>query len=204
MEACVRPTLESTQLYKWLAKKEPSLAHRVASVRDEQEKWLPLITATYPHYPGHGVEHSIRIIAQLSLLLFRGTRPVAKFSAAEVYCLLCAALLHDSGMVISPGEVANILDSEPWKKFVAEGQSGHEAFKKYVSLRDGPPQESPERTAFLADQALRYLVADFVRRRHHERSKTTLEMHPFLKQLVTNNDSVAFETIAEMLLITCF
>jgi len=41
-------------------------------------------------------------------------------------------------------------------------------------------------------------MADFVRRDHHERGKTTLELHPFLRQLVDDGDPVAFETIADL------
>ena len=33
-------------------------------------------------------------------------------------------------------------------------------------------------------------IADFVRRDHHERGKTTLELHPFVQQLVDDGDSV--------------
>ncbi len=101
------PKLETSALYKWLKKANPSLAERVAFVRDEQAKWLPLIVTTYAHYPGHGVEHSERINAQLSLMLFNNMKPVVKFSPAEVYCLLCAAYLHDMGMVVSPGDIAD-------------------------------------------------------------------------------------------------
>ena len=53
-------------------------------------------------------------------------------------------------------------------------------------------------TAFLADQHLRLLIADFVRRDHHERGKTTLQLHAFLRQLVDAGDSVAFETITDL------
>lgn len=198
VETAVSPKLESTQLYRWLKRANEALAQHVVSVRDEQAKWLPLIVATFPHYPGHGVEHSERIIAQLSLMLFDGAKPVVKFSAVEVYCLLCAAYLHDMGMVVSPGEVATILTSEPWKAFVSVDGEGHKVFTECVALRKRRIEGSEDLARFLADQALRYLVAEFVRHEHHERGKTTLEMHPFLKQLVSDNDSVAFETIAEI------
>ena len=56
----------------------------------------------FPHYPSHGVDHSDRIIEQLSHLLFNNTRPVVRFSTAEVYCLLLRRYPHDMGMVVSP------------------------------------------------------------------------------------------------------
>jgi molecular chaperone HtpG len=106
--------------------------------------------------------------------------------------------LHDIGMVVSPGDASTILASDSWKAFVASGGPGHENYQKYVQLRDGPAQGTKETTAFLADQSLRLLIADFVRRDHHERGKITLQLHPYLRQLVDDGDSVAFETIADL------
>jgi molecular chaperone HtpG len=190
--------LEKSQLYKWLRSKDESLATRVLHIRAELSKWLPKVDQFFPHYPSHGVDHSDRIVEQLSRMLFAKTHPVVQFSTAEVYCLLCAAYLHDMGMVVSPGDASAILGSDEWKTFVGPKGKGREAFDKYVALRDGPMLGTKEQTAFVADQSLRYLIADFVRRSHHERGKMTLEMHPFLRQLVDDGDSVAFETIADL------
>ena len=191
-------TLGTTQLHKWLKSKDEALAARVLHIRAELSKWLPKIDQFFPHYPSHGIDHSDRIVEQLSRMLFAKTRPVVQFSTAEVYCLLCAAYLHDMGMVVSPGEASEILASDEWKEFAGPGGKGRESFEKYVALRDGPMLSTREQTAFFANQSLRYLIADFVRRRHHERGKMVLEMHPFLRQLVDDGDSVAFETIADI------
>jgi molecular chaperone HtpG len=199
----VVPDWKTTGLFKWLKEKNEQFAARVAAVREELTKWLPYILTIYPHYPGHGVEHSDRIISQLSRLLFRedvsgqsSPKPVANFSAAEVYCLICSAYLHDMGMVVSPGEQAEILASEAWKSFVVEGGKGQEAYSKYIALRTQAQIAPLDKSHFLADTALRYVIADFIRRDHHERGVTTLQMHEFLKQLVDHGDAVAFETIA--------
>lgn len=199
----VAPDWKKTNLFRWLKKKSEPLAARVATIREEQSKWLPYIVNTFPHYPSHGVDHSDRIVAQLSRLLFRESasggsdpEPVAHFSAAEAYCLICSAYLHDMGMVVSPGEQVEILASDTWKAFVAEDGKGHHAYSKYTDLRTQAQTGSPDKYHFLADAALRYVIADFVRRDHHERGATTLQMHDFLKHLVDDGDSVAFDTIA--------
>ncbi|MFI5457906.1 MAG: hypothetical protein ACHRXM_20905, partial [Isosphaerales bacterium] len=194
----MKPDVKKAQLYKWLKAKDEALSARMLHIRDELSKWMPHVAQFFPHYPSHGLDHSDRIIEQLSRLLFNNSKPVVPFSTAEVYCLLCAAYLHDMGMVVSPGDAATILASEQWKAFVAHDGKGHVLFQKYVALRDGPVIGTTELTAFLADQSLRYLIADFVRRDHHERGKTTLELHPFLRRLVDDGDSVAFETIADL------
>ena len=194
----MKSDIKKTQLYKWLRAKDQTLAARVLHIREELEKWQPYVTQLFPHYPSHGIDHSDRIIEQLSRLLFNNAQPTLKFSTAEVYCLLCAAYLHDTGMVVPPGEIRNILELQVWNSFVAEGGKGHDPYQKYVKLRDGPVQGTKELTAFLADQSLKFQIADFVRRDHHERGKATLELHPFLRQLVDDGDLVAFETIADL------
>jgi molecular chaperone HtpG len=194
----LKPEVKNTQLYKWLNAKDNALAGRMLHIREELLKWMPYVAQLFPHYPSHAVDHSDRIIVQLSRLLFNNTKPVVKFSTSEVYCLLCAAYLHDMGMVVSPGDTATILASDQWRKFVAPDGKGHELFQRYVELRERPIVETEELSAFLAGQALRYLIADFVRRDHHERGKNTLELHPPLRRLVDDGDSVAFETIADV------
>ena len=88
--------IETTRLFKWLKSMDNSLAARVLAVRAEVAKWLPQIVQFLPHYPSHGLDHSDRIVGQLSRLLFNKNKPVVGFSTAEVYCLLCAAYLHDN------------------------------------------------------------------------------------------------------------
>jgi molecular chaperone HtpG len=194
----LKAEVEEAQLFKWLKAKNAARAVKVLQVRRELTKWLPQVREFFLHYPSHGTDHSDRIVQQLSHLLFNKTKPVVQFSTAEVYCLLCAAYLHDIGMVVSPGDASAILASEQWKSFVATGGKGQEPYQKYVKLRDGPERGSKDLSAFLTAQSLRYLIADFVRRDHHERGKTTLELHPYLRQLVDDGDSVAFDTIADI------
>ena len=104
--------IEKAQLYKWLKSKDSAVAERMLRIRIELTKWLPQVRQFFPHYPSHGTDHSDRIVQQLSHLLFNRTKPAVKFSTAEVYCLLCAAYLHDIGMVVSPGDASTILASE--------------------------------------------------------------------------------------------
>jgi len=130
--------IQDRRLFKWLMAKDKDLGERALRVRAELTKWLPQIVQMFPHYPSHGVDHSDRIVTQLSKMLSKGNTLSASFSPVEVYCLLCAAYLHDMGMVVSPGDAAAILASDPWKTFVADGGKGHESYEKYLSLRNGP------------------------------------------------------------------
>jgi molecular chaperone HtpG len=194
----VTPNLATTDLYKFLKKLDGPLAERVVLVRSEVAKWLPLIVQVFPHYPSHGVDHSDRIIRQLSNMLFRAGKPKVQFSAAEVYCLLCSAYLHDAGMVVPPRDVENILSSSEWANFIGEEGRGHGPYLTYQKLRDEAVRKQSDRDSFIADSALRLLLAEFVRRDHHYRGKTAVELHPFLKALVDHGDALAFNTIADI------
>ena len=190
-------SLETTHLYKWLRKQNEQLATRVVTVRNEMAKWLPYILQFFPHYPSHGVDHSDRIISQLSKVLFNGSKPVVPFSASEAYCLLCAVYLHDMGMVVSSEEATDIINTDRWKSFISKEGKGYEGYQQYQKLLSHPNKET-DIHGFLTNLVFRQLIADFARHYHHERCKVTLEMHPFIKQLVDDGDSVAFETIADL------
>lgn len=185
----------SSRLFRALKSKDEHLAARVVDIRDDVAIWLTYVVHIFPHYPQHCVSHSDRIVMQLSALL--SSKFIKTLSAAEIYCLLCAAYLHDIGMVVSPERAALILTTDSWQQFVAPGGRGYEKYQKYQSARANNI-DTPDRTAFLSDSALRYLIADFARRDHAERAKPTLKLHPFLKQLVDHGDPVAFDTIADI------
>ena len=190
--------ITKSRLIKWLSVKDQALASRALHIRDETSKWLLHIVGLFPHYPSHGIDHSDRIIEQLSRLLFSEARPVVKFSTAEVYCLLCSAYLHDIGMVVSPSDELEILASDDWRSFVSEGGAGNAEYERYIPLRDMAARDRSDVSGFLSSRVLNHLIADFVRRNHHERGRATLGLHPYLRQLVDDGDTVAFETIASI------
>lgn len=170
----------------------------MVNVRAEAEKWLPYIVLVFPHYPQHGVEHSDRILAQLSLLLFKGNKCAVSFSSAEAYCLICAIYLHDIGMVVTRSRIDEIIASESWNAFKTPKGKGYESYSKYEALLNDPILNKTERGVFLANATLTQIIAEFVRERHHEFGKTVLEMHPFLRRVVDDGDSITFEAIAEI------
>lgn len=190
--------LEKSALFKWVKARDGELAARVLQIRSEVSKWLPQVTQLFPHYPSHALDHSDRIVFQLSRLLFSEAKPCISFSPIEVYCLLCSVYLHDIGMVVPPSEVVRILSSAQWKEYVAPDGNGNHLYVAYERARRSADSSGGETSAFLADRLLRFILADFVRRDHHERGRTVLEMHAFLRQLVDDGDSVAFQTISDI------
>lgn len=189
-------TAETSALFKWLQIKDSELSIRVSLLRKELGKWLPRIVQLFPHYPSHDLDHSDRIVLQLSKLLFKDRKPTIPLSPAEVYCLLCAAYLHDSGMVVSPDEQTQLLASESWREFISPEGAGYSSYTSYEKSRERAAKIGDDASDFVANAALRYILADFVRRTHHERGRLTLATHPFLKQLIDDGDAVTLETIS--------
>ena len=101
-------------------------------------------------------------------------------------------------MVIPADVVKSILESEAWNDFINPDGAGSDSYQQYKNTLERMGQRPSDRDRFLTDRALRFLVADFVRRDHHERGKATLEMHAFLKTLVDQGDRLAFETISDI------
>lgn len=173
---------------------------KILELREAVKGWLAYIPQTFPHYTRHTVEHSDRIIEQLSKLLFHDDdveRPFIALSGIEAYVLCAAALLHDSGMVASDTEKRSILESPEWREWTSTG-SGAERFAATNALRNAAkPADSSVRN-FLADVQLRFLLAEFIRVRHHERSGRFLSQHQPVLGRFAWDDPLLARTIADV------
>ena len=165
--------------------------------------WLAYTVQTFPHYTRHTIKHSDKIIEELSLLLFekpyeREPIPVIPLSAVEAYILVCAAYLHDAGMVISDKDKKDILDSEEWKNWVSEGD-GASRYKELLAFKkQNEPSFSNENFYFSYNIELRLLIAEFVRRKHHFRSGNLIELSSKKMGGFDFNDPSLRKTIADV------
>ncbi|MFB1481378.1 ATP-binding protein [Corallococcus sp. RDP092CA] len=187
-------TFEECAIIKFLSR-DNDYHTRIVRIREEMGKWLQHTTALFPHYPDHTRAHSEQIIIQLSKLLFRNKKPVLpKFSRAEAYILVCAALLHDSGMVATHAQIEEIVQSKDWTSFTSDSGKGA---AQWLAIQELKASNKPAALKdYLVGTQLRILIADFVRRQHHQRAPLTLELHPSIKELVDFNDRRYFEAIS--------
>lgn len=176
---------------------------RASNLREKVEELLTYIPTTFGHYTSHSVQHSERILHQISQLLFAdktSASPVSiSLSAVEMYILIASALLHDSGMVVSEAEKTTLLESKEWERWVSDaGKEGvYQAIKEF---RDGSNPPKKETRDFLADRELRLLMAEYFRREHHVRSaKLVLQSEEALAQFAFQ-DQVLLKTIADVCL----
>ncbi|MBI3714792.1 MAG: hypothetical protein HY255_02225 [Betaproteobacteria bacterium] len=163
--------VEQTELMRFLDRGTRHYSAKVLEVREAIAGWLTYIPATFPHYTRHTLEHSEEIISQLSSVLFRsdGT-PALPLSEVEAFILCLAAYLHDAGMVCSDGEKATILESADWLKWVEAGGGGHKRWQEILTAKANLSADASGVESFWIDRQIRFLVAEFVRARHHSRA----------------------------------
>jgi hypothetical protein len=193
--------LPDVALVRFLAQRSPLYRGKLEEVVEAITKWLEYTPATFPHYTSHTAGHSETILAELSNLLFDqsgGENPTIALSGAECYVLCASAYLHDAGMVVPDDQKVAILGSPEWREWVAPTGFGHARFQEIKALRDrlDPPDDLLRH--FLADRELRYLIADFVRRTHADRSRRLVDdMAPQIARLDLG-DAAVRRTIADV------
>ncbi len=179
---------------------------KALELRETIRAWLEYIPNTFPHYTSHTIAHSEQIILQLSKLLFRGEgKPILGLSALEAYILIAAAHLHDAGMVVSDTEKQEILRQEDWINWTTGDGTGAERWRQIEAFRTGAlsTQHSskvtpPDIRSFLADVQTRHLLAEYIRRIHHERAADVISQHQQALGRFAFDDLVLQNTIADI------
>jgi molecular chaperone HtpG len=193
--------VQDAALVAFLRREGPEYAAKVSELRDEVSRWLSYTTASFSHYTAHTVDHSDEIVQQVSNLLFRPEepqQPIIDLSSAEAYIICAAALLHDTGMVISDAELRGILDSPAWRGWLKEEPSAGQRLEEIRELRTGNTSEDEVVRNFIADRQMRYLVMDYVRRFHHRRSARFLTENQAALGRFAFDDPALIRTIASV------
>ena len=172
--------VKSTALMQYLHRKSDLYYGKALELGSEIQGWLEYIPQTFPHYTRHTIGHSEAIISQISKFMFRddeGNDPVLNLSSAEAYILVAAAYLHDAGMVAADSEKTKILEEEEWQNWTTGDGGAADRWKQIGEFRtaDAPADEAVRH--FLADLETRYLLAEYVRRVHHERAGDVIVQH---------------------------
>lgn len=194
--------LQNLPLFSYLHSLNPVYYGKVFELRDVVQNWLNYIPETFPHYTRHTIPHSDEILIQVSNLLFRSESqpPILLLSAAEVYVLMAAAYLHDSGMVAGHSEKLEILTSDSeWKAWVSDG-GGAQRWNKIQQLRFEVTDLDEVARHFVADLQTRYLLAEFIRRRHHSRAADVIQQYQSQLGRFAFDDFSMQRTIADVCL----
>lgn len=198
--------IAETELLRWLRKKHPEYYGKIFELRNEVRGWLNYVPQTFPHFTRHTIEHSEAIIYQISNLLFQDgklARSVAQLSPTEVFIVIAAAYLHDAGMVASDREKTQLLGSDDWSNWKHDDKSIRERLHLIEALRKGNVPKDSDQRNFLADIQLRFLVAEYVRRRHHLRARDVIQHHEVALGRFAYQDPVLREAIAKVCVAHC-
>lgn len=95
-------SLHDNGFYKELIKRKSTNAIQYAGILQpiaaDTNYLLEYIKVQFPEYPGHDIQHSYRILRYLSDTL--SERVMEGMSDTELFCLIMAALFHDTGMAL--------------------------------------------------------------------------------------------------------
>ena len=191
-----------SSLMNYLKKQNSVYFGKIQELRDVIEGWLSYIPQTFPHYTRHTIQHSDEIVLQLSNLLFKDDspkNPIVALSPTETYILIASAYLHDAGMVVSDKEKATILLSDEWKSWSSGDGSGTKRWNEIQEFRQKPAEDIALRD-FVADIQTRFLIAEFLRRTHHQRSASIITQHQATLGRFAFDDPVLRRTIADVCL----
>lgn len=95
-------SIDNNGFYKELRERESTNAIQYAGILQpiaaDANYLLEYIKVHFPAYPGHDIQHSYRILGYLSDTL--NEQIIKGMSDTELFCLIMAALFHDTGMAL--------------------------------------------------------------------------------------------------------
>lgn len=139
---------------------------------------LDIISHVFPHYSLHNASHSEAILNNISIFL--GKEAIEKFSVVDLWLLLNAAYYHDCGMVVDNEDKKELFaDGSAFVKFVEDKQNDalspmHE-YAQTLEIKDGKLYYTNNALTGQSYEAVRFLIADFVRKAHADRSTARIE-----------------------------
>lgn len=144
---------------------------------------LSNISQYYPHYSLHERSHSKTIISNIESFL--GEERIKKLSPTNTWLILMSAYTHDLGMVVFQDLIQQEWLSENFQDFLKE-TSESDNFELKVdakilltiqNIKKNPDEEilSDDLTPIRIKNAVITIVAEYIRRIHHERSSDIIK-----------------------------
>ena len=141
------------------------------------KKYLPLLLNTishvFPHYSLHDASHSETILNNIVRIV--GKQTIDKLSIVDLWLLLAAAYYHDCGMVLFAEDKERILEFDTgFVNYVEDKQrdlsSPMKEYADLLTVKDGKLYYSDMQLTVKSLEAVRFLMADYIRPKHASRS----------------------------------
>ena len=146
--------------------------------KDYMPKVLQTISHYFPHYSLHDESHSEAILNNIIKILGKDT--IDKMSVVDLWLMLTSAYYHDSGMAITANDKSSIV--APDSKFVEyikkEQKASSSPMNEYAHLfeiKDKKIYYKNNQLTTKSIDALRFLIADYFRSHHAERSAEKID-----------------------------
>lgn len=145
---------------------------------------LNLIAHSFPHYSLHDKSHSDTILNNITRIV--GADIIRQhFSALDLWMLLSVAYYHDIGMMIPAEQKRSVIEDVNFVDFVLEiQQQKNSPLYEYSQLFQVQEKVLYYRNNELnaeSYESARYLIAEFVRQTHAQRSKEIISHHPTIE-----------------------
>jgi Histidine kinase-, DNA gyrase B-, and HSP90-like ATPase len=134
---------------------------------------LNSVSNLFPHYSLHDESHSITIINNIVRVL--GKENIAKLSAIDIWLILEAAYCHDIGMVVPSKKLSETINAKEFIHFFREliQDTKHSLNEFAIKFEIVNNEIRFKDTLFSLEQndGVKFILAEFFRRKHSERSK---------------------------------
>lgn len=142
--------------------------------RDYVFQTLNAISHMFPHYSLHDISHSEAILTNIERIVGKETLE-NKFSAEDLWLLLCSACYHDLGMFVSGEDKKNLMQDGQFIEHVNKIQNDEKSYLHTYAIHFETKGDTLiQKETPIEDKtinALNFLIADFIRKKHSERSE---------------------------------
>lgn len=163
-----------------------SLFRSYQDIKKDMKMYLPAIFSYYPHYSTHDSSHSQNLISAIELIL--GEYRIQALSSADIWLILVTAQLHDIGMILPDKEIREIVKKSEFKKYLESiKQSTDSDFIKAATLLLDKKIQDDDAWFLNIKQSTIFLIADYMRTQHAERSDNIVSGDTVISRLLSLN-----------------
>ena len=145
-------------------------------VKIQIPKILSCVSLIFPHYTLHDESHSIEILN--CIYRFLGEDRIKELSVTDLWMILCASYCHDVGMFVDGNEIEQYFGDEKSDFFVyikdIDPTSKLYKYKECFKIEKGKLVYNNCSLNLDSYNAARFLLADFLRKKHAARSREIL------------------------------
>ena len=169
--------LEELLREKTKEKKEEILYKQWQLAKDYVPNVLATISNVFPHYTLHDRTHSEAILTNIGRIL--GKETLEQFSSIDLWLLLCAAFYHDIGMSAFACDLDKVLKEDDFLLYLRtiQADSKHALYTQasYFEISGDKIKWKNSDVILEKIEALKFIVAEYIRYSHSERSENTLK-----------------------------